>query len=297
MQIITVATHNEGYLDLLKKSCKRNGHKLKILAWGEGKNWKGNISKFRYLIEYLKKQDPNEIIMVLDAFDTMVLADSKEIEKKFRNSNKKFICGTEKVNDFTKKIAAERFNKLVNVPYKKTPTGYDYLCSGTIISYAGYAVKIYEKCLENNKGEESDQVALVKIYLTSNLIDVDWKNEIFFTTTAFNYPKLGHMDFFNPRQYEDIYFFKNRIYNKDTNSFPVVIHLTANGDLCRYFAKKLGYKCKEKMFSNKYFMKKAYYHLKHNKIIMAAIYTLFIILILLILSGVWFGIRKIKYRK
>jgi hypothetical protein len=294
MHIITCATHNEGYFDILKKSCKKNGHKLKVLGWKQGKNWKGNISKFKYIIEYLKKIDPNEIILVVDAFDVMVLANSKEIEQKFKKMNKKFLCGAEKIDNFTKKIVEERFNKLTKIPYKKTPNGYDYLCSGTIISYAGYALKIYEKCLENNKGEESDQVALVKIYLTSNLIDIDWKNELFFTSNAFNFGKLGHMDFFNPRQYEDIYFFKNRIYNKDTNSFPVVIHLTWNGDLCEKFAKKLGYKCKEKMFSNKYLIKKNYYHLKHSKVIMAIIYTLFILIILSILSGIWFGIKIIK---
>ena len=294
MHIITCATHNEGYFDVLKKSCKKNGHKLKILGWKQGKNWKGNISKFKYIIEYLKKIDQNEIVLVVDAFDVMILANSNEIEHKFKKMNKKFLCGAEKVDNFTKKIVEERFNKLTKIPYKKTPTGYNYLCSGTIISYAGYALKIYQKCLENNNGEESDQVELVRIYLTTNLIDIDWKNELFYTIPGFNYSELGHQNFFKPGQYDNLYFFKNRIYNKETKTFPCLIHLIHNGDLCEKFARKLGYKCKGKRFSNKYLIKKTYYHIKNNKEIIAAIYTIFILLILAIIFGIWFGIKKIR---
>ena len=290
MHIITVATHNEGYFDILKKSCKRNKIDLKVLGWGQGKTWNGNITKFKYLIDYLNKLDPNEIIVIVDAFDVMLLSRKDEIEKKFRESGKKFICGAEKIPDFVKSFYEERFHKN-NFKIIKTLWNYDYLCSGTIISYAGYAKKIFEKCWREYKNEESDQVALTQIYHTTDLINIDWKNELFYTCTKFG-DKIPY-----PSNYQNLKFFNNRIYNSETKTFPCFVHLTANGDLCKYFAKELGYKCTSNKFTPIYGAKKYYYHLKHNKSIMISIYIILVLLFISIIILFTYGIKKIKIKK
>ena len=81
MKILTVGTHNKGYYEILQGSCKRNNLELINLGWG--KEWKGFTMRYDLMDEYLDKQDDNEIIMFIDAYDVFLLEGEKEILKKF----------------------------------------------------------------------------------------------------------------------------------------------------------------------------------------------------------------------
>ena len=59
IKIITVATKPGGYLKWLKESCIRNGTELIVL--GMGQEWKGYISKYVLIREYLENLDENII--------------------------------------------------------------------------------------------------------------------------------------------------------------------------------------------------------------------------------------------
>ena len=60
LQIVTVATHNLGYLDKLAESCKRAGTDIKIL--GLGAKWEGFFTKLKLMCEFLTSVDPSAII-------------------------------------------------------------------------------------------------------------------------------------------------------------------------------------------------------------------------------------------
>lgn len=83
MKIVTVSTKSDGYFPVLKKLCKKKNHELIVLGFGE--KWKGWVWRTKMFINYISKCDPNEIIMIIDAYDVMVLASHKEIMRKYRN--------------------------------------------------------------------------------------------------------------------------------------------------------------------------------------------------------------------
>ena len=63
MQIkcFTIATHNEGYLQILKDSCIRNNFKLEILGFNE--KYTGHLFKTYKIIQYLKLQPLNQLVL------------------------------------------------------------------------------------------------------------------------------------------------------------------------------------------------------------------------------------------
>ena len=97
VKIITVATHNDGYYQILQESSKRNGFELITLAMGE--KWTGFSMKPRLLKEYLSTLDPNEIIIHCDAFDVIVNGSSDELIERFNRIDKTIVYGTENMNE------------------------------------------------------------------------------------------------------------------------------------------------------------------------------------------------------
>ena len=68
LHIITYATHNEGLYDELVNN--RYGVEIKVLGWGD--KWISFMEKVRICNEYVRKLDDDDIVMILDGFDTKV---------------------------------------------------------------------------------------------------------------------------------------------------------------------------------------------------------------------------------
>jgi hypothetical protein len=79
MKIITVATHSQAYFPALKDSARRYNVDLIVLGWGE--KWLGFGWKLRMIRDYLKSLSGDEIVMVIDAFDTLITSDVNEIDE------------------------------------------------------------------------------------------------------------------------------------------------------------------------------------------------------------------------
>lgn len=98
MKVVTVATHDERYFPVLVQSCKRHNIDLVVLGWG--KRWQGFTWKFQLVLEYLRKLDPNELVVFIDAYDVIILQDANVIESRFKNiqsqTNAKMIIGWER---------------------------------------------------------------------------------------------------------------------------------------------------------------------------------------------------------
>lgn len=84
--LITVATHEQGYFENLKQTCANNGVELEILGWG--KPWKGFTYRIDLLKEFAKSLPSDDIVMFIDAFDTIVLRHQDEIVKEFLDFEK-----------------------------------------------------------------------------------------------------------------------------------------------------------------------------------------------------------------
>jgi hypothetical protein len=81
----TVATKPSGYWNSLVELCRRRGHSLEALAWGE--EWKGmwmkNEALFQRLEKHMIHSDPNQLIAFIDAYDVLVVSDAEEIARTF----------------------------------------------------------------------------------------------------------------------------------------------------------------------------------------------------------------------
>lgn len=158
--------------------------------------------KITKLLNALKNFPDDEVILYLDSFDTMVLANDKEIERQFLYSGLDVLFAAEKVcwPDETLK------------PHFEIDS---YLNSGSIL----FKNKKYQKILQlianilKPQYKECDQYLHTLRFAISNLevktaLDVDRK--IF---QCLNNEDLNNFEHQN-----------GRIFNKKTNSYPVVFH-------------------------------------------------------------------------
>ena len=167
MHIVTVVNKNDGYLDYLIESCKRNGGNLEILGWGQ--EWKGFMWRISLMIEYLNGLDDDDIVCFVDGYDVIILQPIAKIETLFRNSGKKILLSKDANLDiiplfyiYFKYYYGEYKNHSIN--------------AGTYIGYVKYLKELFNNiCNEydcNNK-KLDDQIILTKICNNINDVDID----------------------------------------------------------------------------------------------------------------------------
>jgi hypothetical protein len=207
MKIITVATHSQGYFQVLKQSCRRNNIELTILGWGQ--KWGGFGWKLKVVRDYLKTLPADDIVLVIDAFDTLIICDTDEILAKFKSMNKPMLCAAERPHD--RGIWNAAYERIFNNKgtYPKTPTAYCYLNAGVWLSSAGYALKLLTKAAIENS--TNDQTYFTYLYLRGEVF-IDFNCEIFTCI----------------RKERDLKQCGTRFENAFTYTYPCIIHAPAD---------------------------------------------------------------------
>ena len=83
VHLVTVATHSEGYLPVLEQQVKEKKMELKKLGWG--KKYTGHSMKDMEMMNFLENEaNPEDLIIFVDGFDSMLLSDEQEIVQKYR---------------------------------------------------------------------------------------------------------------------------------------------------------------------------------------------------------------------
>jgi hypothetical protein len=85
MKIVTYATHSEGLFDTLMNS----GYPIDVMGWGT--KWGGFMDKFKGIVEYLEKQQDDEIIIFVDGFDSKINKSLENVEQDFKDMNCKVL--------------------------------------------------------------------------------------------------------------------------------------------------------------------------------------------------------------
>jgi len=141
LYIVTFATHSQGYYNLLLKSCPN------LIVLGFGEKWQGFGQKCKYIIEFCKTTNRDDIICVIDGFDTVCLCDSEnEIVEKFKSFDASIVFSaavTNMRNSLQKYFAEKTFGK----------------CRGHRLNaglYIGYSESIIE-LWKNIDNKEDDQ--------------------------------------------------------------------------------------------------------------------------------------------
>jgi hypothetical protein len=168
VKVITVATHYDGYLTWLEKSCER--FNVELIKLGYGEKWLGYSWKFKLMIDYLKTLDPNDLIIFIDAYDIILLKPLDDIEEYYNNiiktTNTKIIIAYEKRST----MIYEQINKL-----------YFGSCNGLRINSGSYLGKAYDILgilgkIKFNNDDDDQQVFTSYCNKNSNdiYIDVDY---------------------------------------------------------------------------------------------------------------------------
>jgi uncharacterized protein YlzI (FlbEa/FlbD family) len=226
IHLITIATHNEGYYNALKKSAEINNYELITLGWGQ--KWEGFIMKYKLLLENINKYDDNDIIILIDAYDVIVTGKKEEVINKFKKYNKPIVISRDGYtgDSIVNYIHNKLFESCNNIE----------ICAGLMMGYV-WALKelILLMCgNELNKCKElniDDQILIINIcknnktFFSQN-VDIDKTSDIFFNT----YGNVDNLQFdFNVT---DIFNIKdNELYIKDTDISPCFIHGPANTNL------------------------------------------------------------------
>lgn len=229
LHIVTVVNESKYYFPYLVESCKRNGKELEVLGYGD--KWeKGNMTKFKLMIDYLQNLPKDDIVCFVDGYDVICCRDLSELKDEFlkinKNTNCKIIIGYDVksgfFNFFSKIVFGECNNYLIN--------------SGLYIGYANDLLEIILNVFSLYKDKTvSDQVALTQYCNMSDINDfyIDSKNEFFcnIMATLEDISKYVNIDQ------------KNNILTYNSNK-PFFIHAPGFGYLDTIII-KFGYNIKE----------------------------------------------------
>lgn len=137
--IITYATHNEKYLELLKSN-------QDIIILGLGQRWSGFKSKVDSTVNFCQKVKPQDVVCFIDGFDSVILESKKEILERFLKLNKKIVFSkaSNKITVRTKYIQDKLFGNCNN----------NRLNTGMYIGYAKDIINVWSGFSSNNDDQK-----------------------------------------------------------------------------------------------------------------------------------------------
>ncbi len=130
LHICTVATQEIKGLNYLRKSCERYNLPLHVI--GLGQPFPGRAYKLHAYEQYAKTLPKNDIVLFVDGYDVIFLADEKTILETFYAMNHPFVISVER-NCYPYPELARLFPR---------DTSFRYINAGSYIGYAGNVAEI-----------------------------------------------------------------------------------------------------------------------------------------------------------
>ena len=208
LHIFTFATHTNHHLDRLMTSSKKNNLNITIL--GLNQVYTGNGMKITLLLEALKKLNPNDLFLYIDAYDVIFLKSEDAILNAYTTYYKdKLVYGAEQ--NFGMYSFDDLFYYL-KYPIKNVPMR--YLNAGTIMGPAKLALDCYNDIGLSAK-QTSDQMDTIRYFVKNpEHITVDHRHELF----GVNGGRAG-------LEYNDYEIREGKLYSKRTDTWPCLLHI------------------------------------------------------------------------
>lgn len=203
LHVCTVATKNTSGFENLKKSCKSVG--LRLTALGMGEEYSGNYVKLIWTKKFISTLAKDDILLFIDGYDVIILADEQEILDKFTEMNAQFIIGAEPV------LYPSKHRILVNYP--ESPTKFRYINSGCYIGYVSAIEEILDDLIAHYPSYKSDQKRTHEHFLRNKeKYTLDYHCNLFLNLSRV------------PSRHLYIDFENKRIFHKPTNTLPIAAH-------------------------------------------------------------------------
>ncbi len=200
LHICTTASHRIKNLDQLVKSAEFQKIKLDIVGLGETFSFGKKLRDFH---EYVKKVPKDDVVLFLDAYDTLLLADERTILDQFLKMEVPIVVSVE--------TSCHPFPHLMPY-YPASPTKFKYINSGSFIGYARDLLKMFEE-MSPIPDETDDQGLLTVFYLYHpERMKLDFLCDLFLPLYQVEQEELE----LDPN--------KKCVRCKTTSTFPCVIH-------------------------------------------------------------------------
>ena len=227
MKFFTTATHSQGYFPALQASARRYGVTLEVVGWGQ--KWGGFAWKLSILKKLLRREAPDEVVVFLDAFDTVLCGPPSELLAKYRAMNSDMVISMDHGTNnkwvrWGEEVAmAGGLGKLL-----PSPTRYKFPNSGAFIGTAYKVLQVLSsmcKFQDCTSSVGNDQAAITRMIIeTPTLISRDVYCELFGTVFAQRGNAPISVD-------DDIVIREGRVVIKDTGTMPCVLHAPVYGDM------------------------------------------------------------------
>ena len=235
--LITIATHSEGYYKALKEGAEKGGFKFVTLGWG--KKWEGFSWKIILVKDFIKTLNPNDVVIIIDAFD-MICTDTKEnVLNKFLSMNTGILFSRDQTN--------VENNMLNDIRKKEFGTCKNYVINaGAYMGYVKYIKVLYDSI--NVVDPKIDDQVLIIDFCNKNkdfidkYVKIDTKGDIFFNCGCDSTSSLVKGLFSNTTKCNiGLEIDKEQIINPKNKNSPSFIHGVGRINLDEY--------CKAKDYS------------------------------------------------
>jgi hypothetical protein len=242
LTVITVATHDKGYLPVLKSQLKQNGINFKIIGYGD--KWKGWKWRTDQILKYLKTHNPTDVIMVIDGYDVIVPGNKGQIMKKYRSFNTDVVFGIEMTDSLEPSYGID----YIYFPIIKSSFDINsqYMMNGgSFMGTAKSLIKIYERIKKYYKNTDTtdDQLALNNISLKDIQYKLDTDAKIFWIWAPTELYDIFHLLQYHylPKNKNGIKIENNRV--KFSNGIrPEVVHGVGQRDMTDLLDPKMNFK-------------------------------------------------------
>ena len=174
--LLTVATKSYGLYDNLIN----NKFSYPVKTLGFGMEWEGFIMKFKLVEKYIKNLNDDDIIIFVDAFDTVINKNPKIAFEMFKKQNFKVLFSQDMdfenriINFINNKIFKNKNHKIIN--------------SGLYMGQVFYIKKILKEILNVHEKYKTtdDQIAANFVYPKFKFVGLDLNKDIFLNTQIKN---------------------------------------------------------------------------------------------------------------
>ena len=191
---------------------------ISVETLGIGQTFTTFRDRLHLLQDYLKTIDPEDIVLIMDAYDTLFNSTSEVIFDKFKSKNTRILISAEKMYTY-------QYHQFLH-KYDTIESEYRYVNAGTYMGYAGDVLKMVNELFEVPFDSQIDQ-GLMGIWLYDNFentekVQLDTNCDVFWITSG---------DYF---ELKDIAEAGNELINPYTNTKPSIIHNTGNAAPVHY---------------------------------------------------------------
>lgn len=192
-----------------------NKYGIQVHFVGEGTKYTADIDKLFTLRQYLEKIDEDELVVCIDAYDTLINRSLVELENEYINLDTEVVISGERLFTYQWHTFQDKF-ELIESPYR-------YVNAGTLLGRCEYVRKMVDECirlLDIHKTKVDQGVLGVWVYQNidnTKKVKLDTSCQFFWVTSA------EHQALKEVSENSSI------IKNNFTNTTPYVIHSTGNG--------------------------------------------------------------------